>query len=180
MPAPAILERRRPAARHCAGGSVSGPKRKPAPGSYSGGWFVWGIGLSPATRHEAEFRPGGTSQSAYTPHPSLPTRPALAPCGEAVGRVCNWPFQAARGRSPGWLLHRNMPVQNRDASTMRCASPPTADRRPPAPDASHRVHLLVSSRAGFPVVSTHCPQCTPERPFLRVYADLRRFAAQRG
>ena len=118
-------------ARHCAGGSVSGPKRKPAPGSYSGGWF---------------FSLARVSQR--TLHPSLPTRPALAPCGEAVGRACsNWPFQAApvhrnergemkgghRFNRPGWLLHRNMPVQNRDASTMRCASPPTADRRPPAP-----------------------------------------------
>ena len=34
-------------------------------------------------------------------------------------------------------------------------------------DASHHVHLLVSSRAGFPVVSTHCLQCSTQCPFRR-------------
>jgi len=70
----------------------------------------------------------------------------------------------------------------RTATPVRCAVRPR--RRQIAVhlrhDASHRVHLLVSSRAGFPVVSAHCPQCSTQCPFRRVYARLRRFAAQRG
>ena len=91
----------------------------------------------PQTQTSPRFRPGaglffGTGQSANTP-PVAANPPRACAMWRGGGARSNWPFQAARGRSPGWLLHRNEPVQNRDASTMRCASPPTADRRPPAP-----------------------------------------------